>query len=405
MGRALFILVGLLVAGGILVSAAWGSHLHVSSYPATLTGVPEGAKEEGTLSPYTFEEGMSAECWTEGTSGSLSSASGTFSLHPTFSNCVALGFLEASIDTTGCDYYYELGETLGEGSWSAEASLVCEEGKKLTLTAATCEIQIPAQALGTVEVNNASGSIFDDVLIVTDLKGIDYTKTKDGFGCPLKGTGEKSDGTTAGTRTVTGESSSNPYKKTDLYVGSSLLKGSSYPLVLTSGLQGKNPLFSFEEGLTAECPKVHFQGTVSEDSSAFSLTPVFLECSAFGFLEATINVSGCAFEYKLGEKVESNVWDLDLALGCKFEQKIKIAAGTCEVWLIPQEFTGIFQAGNRMSYPFDVSVAYSVEGMRYWKIKDGFGCPLNGIGEMTDGTAYLPLTLTAGSENWLLVED
>ncbi|HET7120205.1 MAG TPA: hypothetical protein VFI17_03010, partial [Solirubrobacterales bacterium] len=123
--------------------------------------------------------------------------------------------------TTGCDYHYQLGETLKADQWAAGAEIVCESGKSITISAGgVCEATIGTQALGgTVEVtDNTEASPKKDISIKASLTGIHYTKLKDGFGCPFKGTGEGTSGETSGTFTVTAENPNKSEEKRDLYV-------------------------------------------------------------------------------------------------------------------------------------------------------------------------------------------
>ena len=94
--------------------------------------------------------------------------------------------------------------------YAATAELVCEAGKQILIKASTCELQIPPQVFsGSVEVLGNTAAPADDISILSSLTGIHYVNIKDGFLCPLNGTGERTDGTTTGLETVIAETTNN----------------------------------------------------------------------------------------------------------------------------------------------------------------------------------------------------
>jgi hypothetical protein len=157
-----------------------------ASYPAEL----EGEDESFALTV----DGSTATCETAVASGTLSAASSTVTLHPTFSGCAAFGFLSAAIETEGCDYRLRSGES-SEGT----LDLTCEPVSRITIAASTCEVQIGNQGgLESVLYANQTAPNPDEILVEAESSGLVATVTKDGFLCPLKGVGEKSASLTMG---------------------------------------------------------------------------------------------------------------------------------------------------------------------------------------------------------------
>lgn len=169
-----------LAALGFAPSAS-GAFFH-APVPPELIEV-KGQSSASTV--FTFEGLQTATC----KSGSFNSeriGSGTFSgltVSPSLSECTAFG-LSASVASNGCTW------TLGSnGSWGMN----CPIGKVMTITAGTCEVQLGSQLSGEMEYTNQSGSpIWTQAKAA--VSSVEYKKTKDGFLCPLNGTGEKFDG-------------------------------------------------------------------------------------------------------------------------------------------------------------------------------------------------------------------
>lgn len=115
------------------------------------------------------------------TAGEVASPATSITVHPTYSGCTAFGFLGATVNTTGCDY-----QLFASGS----INVLCSGSNQIIITAATCEAKVPAQeiASGVTYVNQATSPT--TVLVEAGLNGtVKTNKTKDGFLCPLSGTG------------------------------------------------------------------------------------------------------------------------------------------------------------------------------------------------------------------------
>lgn len=381
-----------------LAPLAAASTLEAGSYTATLTGSPAPPQPSGAH-VFGFENETGTTCGKEDVaSGTLSEAATILTMHRIFANCGAFGFAEATILTTGCDYRYDLVEELSADVFSAEAKLVCEAGKQVKIIAGTCEVQIPAQTLGTVEVVENTAASPMDLSILSALSGIHYLKVKDGAGCPLSGTGESTSGTTTGRQTVVAEKGGG----VDLQIGGSppRFEAGAYPATLTGSPEISAPVEAEHifgtEGGTVTCTSDSSDGTLSKAASTFSLHRTFTECTAFGFLSATVSTTGCDYRYELGGKIATDVYAASVELVCEAGKKIEIKAVTCEAQVPPQVFSGTVEIfNNTAAVPDDISISSSLTGIHYVNVKDGFLCPLKGTGERTDGTTTSLETVTA----------
>lgn len=167
------VMVAGLVMGAVLASAAQATNFTASKYPTAATassskGNDEWKTEAGTI-----------ECQSHFHVSSLSESSEALTISPTFSECAAFGFLNMATHTNGCTWVFYTSGTM---------DIKCPAGNQMVGTAATCEHTVGSQTtLSKIDFAN-SGTGFTAQMTVT---GINYTVTKDGFGCPFLGTGAK----------------------------------------------------------------------------------------------------------------------------------------------------------------------------------------------------------------------
>ena len=182
----------LLALSAMMASAAVATpEFTASSYPAQVTGSNTKGSEVFTT------EGGKVECNSHFVSHSLSAASSTLTVTPTYTNCEAFGFIEATVNTEGCTYLFHVTEHVHQNSpttttfWRLHTDVTCEAGKSIKITASTCKVEIkPQNGLTTVAVE----PIESNVTVEPNVEGIAYTVTQDGFLCPFGGTGNKTDG-------------------------------------------------------------------------------------------------------------------------------------------------------------------------------------------------------------------
>jgi hypothetical protein len=162
-------LVAVFALTAVMASAASAAQYTSSVYPTTATG--ESPKGNDV---FTTEAGT-VECKAHFV-GTLTAASSDLTVTPTYTNCTAFGFVEASV--TGCKYTFTAVTTT---SSSVHVVNPC------TIIASNCHVTVPNQGpLSSVATtNNAAG----DVSAKADVSKIHYTVVKDGFLCPFEGTG------------------------------------------------------------------------------------------------------------------------------------------------------------------------------------------------------------------------
>lgn len=146
--------------------------------------------------------------------GLISSPATTVKVHPTYTGCTAFGFLNSPITTTGCDYILSSGTESSADKFPASLELTCETGKKIIIVAGTCEVTVSGpQTFGTgLEFVNTTGASPKDVDLNASSVTVAVNKVKDGFLCPLGGTG-------AGTGSYTGETTVRGYDSGGTQVG------------------------------------------------------------------------------------------------------------------------------------------------------------------------------------------
>jgi hypothetical protein len=192
----------LVVALGLvaLPSLAAASEFEAESYPVEVLGAQEGKHVIG------FEDKLALECSVATFKGEMEIWTETEEVSPVYGECVAFGFF-ATVTTNGCTYVLHAGEELVEpGDFEGTMDIKCPTGKKIVVTAGTCEVQVGGQeGLGKVEYEDLTEASPQEIELSTSLTKLKYSKVKDGFGCSLTGTGEKEDGTYSGTSKLSAE--------------------------------------------------------------------------------------------------------------------------------------------------------------------------------------------------------
>jgi hypothetical protein len=175
-------LVAVLAMSAFVASAASAApEFTASAYPATSTGSNTKGSEAFTL------DGTSVLCDSHFASHSLAAANSTLTVTPTYSNCEAFGFLNATVNTEGCTYVFHATERVSAGVYNHHVDVVCPTGKSIKIEAGTCKAEVKAQnGRTTVKTTNSGGSV-----TVQPNTSVSTTVTQDGFGCPLAGTGTR----------------------------------------------------------------------------------------------------------------------------------------------------------------------------------------------------------------------
>jgi len=179
-------LLAVLALATALSSTASAANYTAGSYPTTATG--ESARGNDVFTT----EGGKVECSSH-YKGTLSAASSTLTVVPTYTNCRAFGFLEASVSMNGCDYLFK-SPTGSSDSYTAAVAIKCTAPVGIIITAATCQVNLGEQSpTGSVAITNETAA--GDIKVKANVTGIEYDVLQDGFGCPFSGTGLKTGGT------------------------------------------------------------------------------------------------------------------------------------------------------------------------------------------------------------------
>jgi hypothetical protein len=174
-----------LVMALLMACSARGDLLTSESYPVTLTGNQESFIE------FTFTTGRAA-CNKAGFSASISGATNTVTLKPSFSECTAFGF-PALIDVNGCAFVVSV--ELGPSTFG-QANLECPSEKSITVTAiaagtAKCTVHVqPAVNVGSMSFANVGWGSTREVRMSFFVTSLPYSHTKGtGLGSCTAGSG------------------------------------------------------------------------------------------------------------------------------------------------------------------------------------------------------------------------
>jgi len=150
-----------------------------------------------------FEGALMTSCGTAEFEGQLAAPSASLSTSAVLGVCAAFGFTTATINTNGCSYVFNAGAG-SEGKSTGTVDISCPAGKVITVSGGNCEIQIGTQTgIGPISYASQTEKGAKVVTVGFESKAsLQYTKTKDGFACPLNGTGFKTDGLVVGGATA-----------------------------------------------------------------------------------------------------------------------------------------------------------------------------------------------------------
>ena len=153
---------------------------------------------------------------------------------------------------------------------------------------------------------------------------------------------------------------------------------SAYPATGTGSNKAGSETFTTEAG-TVQCDS-HFEGTLTEASSTLTITPKYSECTAFGFLNATVETEGCTYVFHATEQVSAGVYNSHVDVVCPEGKSIKIVAATCKAEVKSQNGLTTAKSTNSGS---SVTVQPNVTNIAMTVTQDGFGCPFSGTGAKT----------------------
>ena len=395
-------------------ASAQTPNFEAGSYPATIDGT-------GNLGIFKFAtNGGNVECKNE-FDGTLSKASTTLKVAITYTECKAFGFLNATVNTEGCEWVMHATEAEGEGKVKASLSLECPTSKSIKISVSTCAAEMkPQSGLTPVKLINDT----EDVTFKPEIKmGVKYTVTKDGFLCPLTGTGEFSDGelstssetgitlTAAGTSFQVDPHAAETHEDATLreevehaehtlgttYPSPSQFTAGKYPAII-DGFSAEGVLKLTTEAGSLQCENTYF-GEATKASSTLDLLVFYESCSIPGIGEATISAEECGFRLHAIEPVALYEYTGRLGIKCEMGESIQVTAGNCSMELKEQApLTSVKLISDTTASPAEnVTLKPEVKSIKYKVTKDGTGCPFSGTGTKTNGelTSTANITLTA----------
>jgi len=185
-----------LLAAGLLLAlsanAAQATPLFEStSYPAAVNGSSAEiviGTEGGTITcPTTYE-------------GTLKAASSTVTVtrFTEYWGCSLLGLSGMTVMNNGCTEQFAATQREAADQYKGTYAISCPGASGLTYSAGTCTVEFPTQSgVKALDLDDVTGSP-NKVTLDFEVTGLTYVVAKDGFLCPFKGTGTKTDGTITG---------------------------------------------------------------------------------------------------------------------------------------------------------------------------------------------------------------
>jgi hypothetical protein len=100
------------------------------------------------------------------------------------------------------------------------------------------------------------------------------------------------------------------------------------------GTQHTEDVFSFNAG-NVTCKEINYTGTMTAaKTTTIELTPVYISCKAFGFINTTIDHEGCNFKFSTEAGTENNEGNVSIV--CPPGKVMKVTGFTCEVTIPAQ---------------------------------------------------------------------
>jgi hypothetical protein len=154
---------------------------------------------------------------------------------------------------------------------------------------------------------------------------------------------------------------------------------SAYPSTATSENPPGSKTFTTEGG-TVECTS-HGQSSQSGPTSTVTITSAYVNCTAFGFLNATVVMEGCTYVSHATEQTGAGAYKHHIDISCPPASSIKITAGTCKLFIPSQ--TGLTTVQTTNLANGSVTIQPNITGITYAVTQDGFLCPFAGVGHKT----------------------
>jgi hypothetical protein len=175
------------------------------------------------------------------------------------------------------------------------------------------------------------------------------------------------------------------------------------------GTQVGTQVFSVD-GSSVECEVANFEpvGQTTSGATWGRLHPVYSECTAFGFVGATVTTTGCDYEaMATGTATEiggmKNYASGEIKVVCETGKTITISGGGCKATVGSQTISSGIEFTNtahETAPKMDVDIITHEAPVATTKTEDGIFCPFNGTGATTGkitGTTTIDATRPKGT--------
>jgi hypothetical protein len=169
---------------------------------------------------------------------------------------------------------------------------------------------------------------------------------------------------------------------------------SSVAHTILSGSQIGEDVFTFNAG-TVKCKSATYSGTRSTSTTTtIRLAPSYSECTAFGFVGATVHMNKCEYDYVTKYILDQSVSWIDIV--CPESKVIEVTAFNCALTIGPQKERTTFTPTVIGSTPSRLlKLALKITGIAYVQHSKSFpGCSSNETKPRTEGSYQAEVTVS-----------
>jgi hypothetical protein len=156
---------------------------------------------------------------------------------------------------------------------------------------------------------------------------------------------------------------------------------SSYPTGASAGQTTPHKLTI--QGSAAECGSIEYITSLAAVSGTIKVTPVYENCSAFGFINVTVEMNGCTYQMGISSGSGDN-YGGTVSIVCDPGKSITIEAATCTVRIPAQTPTTPNLVYKNETGSGDILVTSQTTGI-HSTVESGFLCPLSAKATDTSG--------------------
>jgi hypothetical protein len=362
------------------VGTASASKLHATNYAASVNG-----SDSEFFGHRISLAGQVLQCNGSSLTGGLSEPTSTLGTYAADTTCNYWG--EPALEMNGCGFTFGFGSDAGHfGRYSGTAEIGPPGCGPITLNSKNCKVTIKPQTGGVANYENIPGGV-SEVSASVEIDDLEYTQS--GAFCT---NGTFANGVYTGTWKLSSPGAVGLFVEEDPHTPK--FEAESYPATEVGTQDASSPQKMTMQGASVTCKEVTYSGSLSAASTAMTVTPSYSGCSAFGFLEATVNANGCSFVMNAGSALGGGKYQGTENISCPVGKSIEISAQTCKVSIPAQSglSSASYETGSSSGQE-TVKASLNVSGLKY-TATSGFLCPLTG-GTFTNGKQSGGLTVQA----------